>query len=58
MRGVRFEKTQPGRDVCHQRYVRADKSGTALAHMRGVRLAEYGSGRIWDHYTGFPNALL
>ena len=28
---MRFEETRSGRDVCHQRYVRADKSGTALA---------------------------
>jgi len=31
MHGNRFEETWPGRDVCHQHYVRADKSGTALA---------------------------
>ena len=29
MRG--FEETRPARDICFQHYVRADKSGTALA---------------------------
>ena len=47
MRDKRFEDIRPGRDVCHQRYVRA-----ACARMRGMRLAESGTGRIWDHYTG------
>jgi len=38
---MRFEETWPGRDVCHQRYVREDRSGhCACARMRGVRFAE------------------
>ena len=52
---MRFEETRPGRDVYHQRYVRADKSGhcaRACARMRGVCFAEYGPGRIWAHDTG------
>ena len=32
MRCMRLEETRPGRDVCHQCcYIRADKTGTALA---------------------------
>ena len=31
MRGKRFDEIRIGRDVCHQCYVRTDKSGTALA---------------------------
>ena len=42
MRGKRFEETRPGRDVCLEHYVRADKSGTAT----------YAFSRIWDHHTG------
>ena len=36
MRGKHFEETRPGRDVCHQHYVRTDKSRTALARACGV----------------------
>ena len=53
---MRFEETRPGLDVCHQRYVRAAKSGhCACASMRGnkgMRFAESGHGRIWAHVTG------
>ena len=47
MCGVRFEEIQPGTDICHQSYVRADKSGTALA--RACKICDM---RIWDHHTG------
>ena len=30
MRGMRFEETRPGRDLCHLRYVRTEKSSTAF----------------------------
>ena len=46
MRGKRFEETRRGRDVCHQRYVKGDKSGTVLARACEI------SGRIWDHHIG------
>ena len=32
MCGMRFGETRSGHDVCNQRYVRADKTGTALAN--------------------------
>ena len=38
MRRKRFDEIRPGRDVCHQRYVRAGKSGTAFARACEVRV--------------------
>ena len=40
MRGKHFDEIRPMRNVCHQCYVRADKSGTAHAR--------YAFSRIWD----------
>ena len=49
---MRFEETRHMRDVYHQRYVRADKSGhCSCARMRGMRFTASGAGRIWAHVT-------
>jgi len=42
--------------VCHGRYVRVDKAGTALAHVCEVRFVESRPGRIYAHTTGFIRA--
>ena len=53
---MRFDETRPGRDVCHHRYVRADKNGyCTCARMRCMILAKSGPGRIWAHVTGIFN---
>jgi len=59
MLGMRFDKTLPGRDVCHQRYVRTTENGHyACACMRGMRFAESGRGRIWVHVPGASLGVL
>ena len=58
MRGLRFEETRSGRDVCHQRYVREDKSGHCpCARLRGMRFNESGLGRICAHVTSVTYVL-
>ena len=42
MRGKRFEENRPGRDVCHQHYVRTAKSGT-VSVSPNLGQAEYGT---------------
>ena len=51
----RFEETWPGRDVCVINTT--SEQIEAGPRMRGMRLAESGTGRIWDHHTGLTQVL-
>ena len=48
MRGLCLIETRLGRDVCHQRYVRADKSALTLCVLPNL-----GPDQMWAHITGF-----